>query len=109
MNCKELSVNDTTKGNKIKAIHQYIIYILIIFIFALISKIEKTCHLATFMVASQKINRIRVIKFHRKQENQHLNRERSPVDEVPQKQILGILRVAPYLKYFYEIIELTIK
>ena len=69
MNSQKLPIDDTGHRNQIERVHYYIINLLVIFIFAFVSKIEETCHLAAFMVSPQKINCGWVVYLNRVQED----------------------------------------
>mmetsp|Transcript_44960 Transcript_44960/g.102568 ORF Transcript_44960/g.102568 Transcript_44960/m.102568 type:complete len:218 (-) Transcript_44960:284-937(-) len=107
MDRQQLAIDGCAQRQAIKAIHESIVNRNIILVLTLITEIKIRGHLSTLMVSSKHPDLIRIAQLQRKYQQQDLNRERTPVHIIPQKQILCLSRSPTNLQQLQQIVVLT--
>lgn len=62
MQGQELVVDNASEWNQIKGVHNEVIDLLVVLVFALLLEVEKAGHLPALMVAPQEEHRVRIVQ-----------------------------------------------
>mmetsp|Transcript_57065 Transcript_57065/g.165560 ORF Transcript_57065/g.165560 Transcript_57065/m.165560 type:complete len:278 (-) Transcript_57065:84-917(-) len=108
VNGEELLVDDGRERQRVEALHDRFVHGAVVLELALLAEIEERGHLPRLVVAPQHVNVSWPRDLERKEEDDHLHRERPSVDVVAKKEVLRVLGVRTELHDARDVEVLTV-
>mmetsp|Transcript_19137 Transcript_19137/g.38634 ORF Transcript_19137/g.38634 Transcript_19137/m.38634 type:complete len:271 (+) Transcript_19137:1903-2715(+) len=108
MDPQKLSVDCGSNRKGVKAVHEGVVDVQVVFVFAFVSEVEERSHLSAFVISPQQPDAGGEVQLQSTKKDDALDRKRATIHIVTQEKILRVLRRSSHIQQLHEIVELSV-